>query len=309
MQQELAFFNGRFCAPAELTLPIDDLGVLQGVAVSERLRTFRGVLFRPREHLRRLENSLRIINLQLHQHLEQIHQIAQELVRHNHALLRSGDDLGLALFATPGRSGQACPTLGIHTYPLPFAQWVSQYKRGQALTETKIRQVPDSCWPASLKCRSRMHYYLADLLAGKEDPGSRAVLLDQDGCVSEASTANIVFYSEEEGLVSPPREQILPGVSLSVLDELAGELQIPMTYRNFRLDELARADEILLCSTSPCVWPVTRLNRRPAGRGAEGAIYRTLLAAWSDLVGLDIVAQAGRFADRPPSTDAARRGS
>ena len=115
-----------------------------------------------------------------------------------------------------------------------------------------------------------MHYFLADRLAHTLDPGSRAVLLDQEGFVSEASTANMLFYRRGEGLVSPPRERILPGVSLSVLAELAAGLGIAFHFRRFRLEELAAADEILMCSTSPCVWPVTRLNGQPLAAGCPG---------------------------------------
>ena len=190
------------------------------------------------------------------------------------------------------------PTVGIRVYPLPFGQWTSYHDHGQALTETGIRQIPESCWPAALKCRSRMHYFLADRLADTLDPGSRAVLLNQSGCVSEASTANILFYRRKEGLVSPPRELILPGVSLSVLAELAAGLGIPLHYRKFPLEELAAADEILMCSTSPCVWPVTRLNGQPREPGARGPIYLQILHAWSELVGVDIAAQARRFSGR-----------
>jgi branched-subunit amino acid aminotransferase/4-amino-4-deoxychorismate lyase len=161
--------------------------------------------------------------------------------------------------------------------------------------ETGIRQVPEACWPAALKCRSRMHYYLADHAAERLDPGARAVLLDLDGCVSEASTANIVMLRRSEGLVSPPRERILPGVSLTVLAELAAELGIPWHFRPFGWEELAAADEILLCSTSPCVWPVTRLNRRPLEPGAAGETYRRLLQAWGASVGVDIAEQARRY--------------
>ena len=313
MNQPVAFLNGEFRAASELALPVDDLGVLQGVAVSERLRTFRGKLFRLDDHLARLAHSLEIIDVTLEYSLERISQIAQELVDRNSSLLEADDDLGLSLFVTPGTQGASQPTVGIQCYPLPFGQWASYYTAGQALTETEIRQVPASCWPLALKCRSRMHYYLADKLAHKTDPGSRAVLLDQEGFVSEASTANIVFYRGGEGLVSPPRHRILPGVSLSVLEQLASSLQIPVHYRDFRLDDLAAADEILLCSTSPCVWPVTRLNQQPVGPSGNGpsgngprgdgpsrdaSIYHRLLTAWSDLVGLDIAAQAQQFAHR-----------
>ncbi|MHB8861667.1 MAG: aminotransferase class IV [Pirellulaceae bacterium] len=298
MTEPLAYLNGEFIPASQLILDSEDLGFVQGVSISERFRTFRGRVFRLTEHLERLARSLHFVGLQPGMSIEQIGELVQEIVACNWRLLTADDDLGVSLFITPGIPNQPRPTLGIKAYPLPFGQWSSYYDSGQALTETGIRQVPESCWPAALKCRSRMHYYLADRLADSHEPGSRAVLLDQEGFVSEASTANVLFYRDGEGLVSPPRERILPGVSLSVLAELAAQRGFPFTFRSFRLEELAAADEILMCSTSPCVWPVTRLNGRPIEPGIEGPVYQQILAAWSQLVGVDIVAQARQFAHR-----------
>ncbi len=298
MTEPIAYLNGDFIPASELVVSTEDLGFSQGVSVSERLRTFRGRLFRLDEHLDRLANSLRIVDLQPGLSIARIGELANELVSRNDHLLLDGDDLGVSLCMTPGVPPRLQPTIGLRAYPLPFGQWSSYYERGQALTETGVRQVPESCWPAALKCRSRMHYFLADRLAHALDPGSRAVLLDQDGYVSEASTANVLFYRRGEGLVSPPRERILPGVSLSVLAELAAGLAIPLHFRSFRLEELAAADEILMCSTSPCVWPVTRLNGQPREPGAGGAVFQQILRAWNELVGVDIVAQARRFSFR-----------
>jgi branched-chain amino acid aminotransferase len=188
--------------------------------------------------------------------------------------------------------------VGIYTYPLPFSQWVHYYDQGQRLADAGIRQVPSNCWPAELKCRSRMHYYLADLLARERFPGSRAVLLDQDGFVSEASTANIVVYRRDQGLLSPPSHKILPGVSLSVMSELANHLGMEMRHDDFQLEQLAAADEVLLCSTSPCVWSVVELNGVPIADGEPGPVARQLLAAWNELVGLNIREQALQFAQR-----------
>ena len=298
MTQQVAYFNGEFCAVSDLKLSVDDLGFLQGVCVSERVRTFDGTLFRLADHLTRLAHSLKILDLLLDDPLSRLGDIAEELVARNGASRVDGDDLGLSLFVTPGIPNETTMTVGMLTYPLPFGQWASYYTQGQALTETGIRQIPPSCWPPMLKCRSRMHYYLADQQARKLDVGSRAILLDQDGFVSEASTANIVIYQKERGFVSPRLEKILPGVSLSVLTQLAADLDIPMYYDDLRLEDVSAAEEILLCSTSPCVWPVTRLNGQPTRSATERPIYRRLLAAWSDLVGLDIAGQAQRFADR-----------
>ena len=75
---------------------------------------------------------------------------------------------------------------------------------------------PRACWPPELKCRSRMHYYLADRQADARYPGSRALMLDVDGFVTETTTSNIVLFEKERGLVMPPRRKILPGITLSV---------------------------------------------------------------------------------------------
>jgi branched-subunit amino acid aminotransferase/4-amino-4-deoxychorismate lyase len=143
-----------------------------------------------------------------------------------------------------------------------------------------------------------MHYYLADLRARQIEPGARALLLDQEGSVLEASTANIFVYRESEGFVSPPREKILPGISVGVVAELAAQAGIPFSHRELRVEDLFQADEVMLCSTSPCDWPAFRLNGRPLGQAGEGRMCCQLLSAWSELAGVDIPAQAARFAQR-----------
>jgi branched-subunit amino acid aminotransferase/4-amino-4-deoxychorismate lyase len=229
---------------------------------------------------------------------------AEELARHNHQLLSDGDDLGLSLFVTPGPystfapADADSPTVGMHTYPLPFHLWAQNYKKGQRLVVSDIRQVPSQCWPAELKCRSRMHYYLADRQAALVDAGARAVLLDLEGHVIEASTANLVIWHRDIGLISPPRDTILPGVSVAVLEELAGKLDIPFIHRSIGVEDLRAADEVLLSSTSPCVWPVVAVDGLPIGKGQPGTVFQQLLDAWSDLAECDVQRQAEHFANR-----------
>jgi branched-subunit amino acid aminotransferase/4-amino-4-deoxychorismate lyase len=143
-----------------------------------------------------------------------------------------------------------------------------------------------------------MHFYLADRQAAQKRPGARAILLDQDGFVAEASTANVLVYRSGEGLVSPPREHILAGVSLGVVQELAERIGMPFGMRPLSVAELTSADEVLLTSTSVCLLPIVECDGRAIGRGMPGPQYRQLLAAWCGLVGLDIADQARRLARR-----------
>lgn len=304
----LAYLNGRLVPASEAVVPVYDAGFVLGATVAEQLRTFGGRLFRLEQHLARLEHSLEIIGVDLGLSMAELEEAAEDLASQNHRLGDPNDDLGLSIFVTPGPYSTMAAMVGadahrgplvcMHTYPLPFQLWADKYRAGQALVVTDIQQVPAACWPAELKCRSRMHYYLADLQARRIEPAARAILLDAEGHVLEASSANLCIYRRDEGLISPPKEKILPGVSIAVIVELARSLGIPFVHRDLTVDELLRADEVLLCSTSPCVWPVLRLNRQTVGNGTPGETFRSLLSAWSELVGLNIQAQAERFAQR-----------
>jgi len=303
MREPVAYLNGQWLAAGQLALPVTDAGFVLGVTIAEQLRTFRGRLFRLDLHLARFRHSLEIIGVDPGLSIDEFGRLAEELATRNHKLLQPDDDLGLTMFVTPGAYATYSPvidrpTIALHTYELPFRLWVQQYERGQALRVTSVRQVPSECWPPSLKCRSRMHYYLADREAREHDPQSRALLLGIDGQVTESSSANLLVWRESEGLVSPPEDRILPGVSLAVLREIAQSMKIPFHSRPLTVEDVQSADEAYLTSTSPCMLPVSRCNGQPIGGGAPGPLFNKLLDAWSQLVKVDIRAQARQFAAR-----------
>lgn len=304
MDEPVVYLNGEFLPQASAGLSLTDAGFVQGAAVAEQLRTFGGELFHLEGHLARLEQSLEIIGVNPSVSWEDLAEISLELVARNHRLLAPDDDLGLSVFVTPGEypsytsPGPIRPTVCLHTYPLPFRLWAAKYRTGQILRTTEIRQVPPQCWPPALKCRSRMHYHLADRFADAAEPGARALLLDLDGWVTEASTANLLIYRAEEGLISPPPSTVLQGISLNVASQLAESLGIPTIHRGLRLEDVLEADEVLLSSTPLCLLPVTRVDGHSIGRGSPGEQFQRLMAAWSGIVGIDIIAQALAFAER-----------
>ncbi len=330
MDEPLAYLNGRFIPASEAAISVTDAGFVLGAAVAEQVRTFSGKLFRLEEHLARLFESLRTVGVETagvetagvetagvetvgvetagvepEPDARELAELAEELVSRNHRLLDGGDDLGLSIVVTPGpystfapAGASARPTVCMHTYPLPFRLWAAKYGSGQALVTSEVEQVSEKCWPPGLKCRSRMHYYLAERQAARIDPDARALLLDHDGLVAEASTCNILVFRSDEGLLSPPMGSILRGISLKVTIELAGRLGIRFSERPLAPSDVATADELLLTGTSPSLLPANRLDGRPIGDGKPGPIFSQLLAAWSDLAGVDIAAQANRFSGR-----------
>jgi branched-chain amino acid aminotransferase len=300
-----AYKNGDWIPSEDLYVAVDDVGFLLGATVTERLRTFRGQVFRQEDHLARMGNSLAIVGLDAGSIVDELSRALPEFLQRNRAQIDKDDDWSIVAFATPGETGAGrpagatspnSPTVCVHGYPLPFDQWASRYEAGLSVVVSDVRQVPADCWPPELKCRSRMHFYLADRRAAERQPGARAILLDQDGYVAEATSANVLVYRPSEGLVSPPAENVLFGVSIGVVAELAERLDVPFVTRRFTVEEFRSADEAMLTSTSICIHPIVTCDGRPIGGGQPGPVYRRLLAAWNDLVGLDIAEQALRFA-------------
>ncbi len=313
MSEPLVFLNGRTVPASQAGLAVYDAGVVLGATVTELVRTFRKKLFRLDDHFARLKHSLHYVRFDLEMTLDDLARTVCELVAHNGSLLAEEDELGMVVFVTAGEyrtyAGGAAgnvrttPTVCAHTFPLPFELWADRLVSGMHLVTPSIRQVPPQCYDSKMKCRSRMHYYLADQQARLVDPQAAALLLDLDGNVAETSAANFLMV-ENGRIVSPTLRNTLPGVSRATVIELAAGLGIPFIERDFQPFDAINAAEAFLTSTPYCLMPVTKINGTAVGEGRPGPVYRRLVDAWSELVGIDVRRQiidgaARRAGNRP----------
>jgi branched-chain amino acid aminotransferase len=306
MSEPLVFLNGRMVPASQAHVAVYDAGLVLGATITELVRTFRKQLFRLDDHLVRLAHSLHYVRFDIGLSMDQLGQIVRGLVAHNADLMSSDDELGLVIFVTAGEyptyAGSAAgnvrttPTVCAHTFPLPFELWAKKMRTGAHLVTPSTRHVPPQCYDPKMKCRSRMHYYLADQEARLVDPNASALLLDLDGNVAETSAANFLMV-QEKSIVSPSLRNTLPGVSRAMVIELAGKLGIPFEVRDFQPFDAINADETFLASTPYCLMPVTKINGLPIGGGRPGPVYQRLIEAWSQLVGLDVIDQIAHGAE------------
>ena len=80
----------------------------------------------------------------------------------------------------------------------------------------KVRAIPSSCLDPRIKHRSRLHWRLAQQEVSRRQPGSIALLLDQEGFVTETAAANLCVV-EGNSVLSPPLDSVLNGISLNVV--------------------------------------------------------------------------------------------
>jgi branched-chain amino acid aminotransferase len=78
--------------------------------------------------------------------------------------------------------------------------------------------------------------------------------------------------------------------------ELAGDLGMEVVEKDLTLYDAYNADEAFWTTTSYCILPISAIDGRRIGRNYPGPCAEKLLDAWSDMVGVDIVGQARKFA-------------
>lgn len=307
MAEPLVFLTGKLVPASQAHLAIFDAGIVLGATVTEMTRTFKQQPYRLDDHIDRLFRSLKYTRMDISMSKGELASVTRELIAHNAKLIHPEDELGVIHFVTAGefpvyagsagRAARLTPTVCAHTFPMPFELWAPKLDTGSHLVTPSIRHVPPQCYDPKMKYRSRMHYYLADKEAQLVDPDASALLLDLNGNVTETGGANFLIV-ENGTIVSPTLTNTLPGISRATVIELADKLGIPFVVRDFQVHNVMNADEAFTATTPYCIMPVTKINGVPIGTGQPGPIWKKLLSAWSELVGLDIERQIRDVAKR-----------
>lgn len=106
--------------------------------------------------------------------------------------------------------------------------------------------------------------------------GADDAILIKKGFITEATSANVFMVKEGELITPPKSNKLLHGITRGVMLNLAQSHAIPTNEREFTLDELDHADEIMITSSGYETWPVDVLNGRPVGTGRKGPMWRRI---------------------------------
>jgi branched-chain amino acid aminotransferase len=165
------------------------------------------------------------------------------------------------------------------------------YRDGARVITPSIPRVPPRFMSPRAKTHNYLNLVLGDLEAQGTDPNSWAILLDENGNLTEGLGSNIFLV--KNGVVATPRSQfVLEGITRGTVLELATGLGLPAEERDLDLFDAYTADEAFLTSTSLCICPISSVNGATVGDGnVPGPVTQRLISAFSDLTGMDYVAQ------------------
>jgi len=300
MTEPIVYLNNGFLPASQAKLNIYDLGIVLGATLTEMTRTFRHEPYRAGDHVARLYRSLKYSGITVPLSPEEMLARTHELAAANCQLLQPDEDIGIVHFITPGENalyagsagpaGPMSPTICIHSFPLPFSVWRHLLVDGAHVVTPSIRHVPPQCIEPKMKNRSRLHWFLADRQSQAVDPRAITLLLDLDGNVTECSGSNFVIIKGRT-IISPTTRNILWGISLQTVKELASQIGMEFIEKDFQPYDVINADEAWLTTTPYCLAPCTKINNIPIGDGRPGPVFKEMIHAWSHRVGTDIEAQ------------------
>jgi branched-chain amino acid aminotransferase len=300
--EPLVYIGGELRPASQASMSIYDFGIVMGATVTDLIRTFHQEAFRLEDHIERFYSSCKYARMAPPISAEQTAEVTRELIRRNATIAGPDAELAVAYFITPGENlvyaGSAAgagqkltPTFCIHSFPMPFHLFQRFFETGIHLITPSTRHVPPECVDPKIKHRSRLHWWLAEREAQLGDAGAMPILLDLHGNLTETSGSNVLLVRSGK-VYSPSPRNILLGISRKVVIELCDQLGIEFIERDLQVYDAITADEVFVTTTPYCMAPVTRFNGVPIGGGeVEGPIFKRLIAAWSDKVGLDIRSQ------------------
>ncbi|WP_024327156.1 D-amino acid aminotransferase [Thioalkalivibrio sp. AKL19] len=274
----IAYFNGDYLPLDQVRISPLDRGFLFGDSVYEVIPSYAGEFFLLPEHLERLARSLEAIRI------PNPFAPAEWTALLTDLLVRNADpatpDLGVYLQVTRGVAprdhafpADARPTVLAMASPIRPLPEAVRVEGVAAVTAEDCR------WE---RCDIKATTLLANVLNRQEamERGAVEAVLLRDGKLTEGAASN-VFVVLDGRVITPPLDaSVLPGVTRWRVLELARELGYPVEERGVSADELARAGEIWLTSSTREILPVTRLDDHAVGAGLPGPVWQAVHAAY-----------------------------
>jgi len=305
MQERLVYINGEMIPESKAKISIFDIGFKYGATFYESLRTFKHKIFKIDEHLKRLENSLKYVELSSMVSMDKIKKIIEQVFDANIHLTEEDDDIFISVEITPGvgfphplmSSKELKPTIIVYTSEIPYKEYAKYYTIGKPAVIVNICNVPPQTYDSRAKNRSRLHFFIAKREAIKAESDSFALVPDINGNITESTGANF-FIVKDDVLYTPTERNILIGISRQTVIEIAKKMGIKVVEKDINQYDCFTADEAFFTTTTYCVLPISRINKNNVGKQIPGYYTKKILDAWSEMVGMDIVKQAQKYAQK-----------
>tara|TARA_B100001079_G_C16391939_1_gene507275 strand:+ start:327 stop:1259 length:933 start_codon:yes stop_codon:yes gene_type:complete len=286
-----AFLNGQKVSLKDAKVGIMTHALHYGTAVFEGVRgnwnesKEKMIIFRLKEHYDRLLRGSNILKMNLGYTSQEMCDITVDLVKSN------GYKEDIYIRPLAYKSQELIANLKLHELKddlsiivIPFGAYIDNTKPIKCQTSS-WRRPEDTMMPTGVKLAG---LYTTSILAKTEAVSAgydEAILLNNDGTVSEGSGENLFMVQNDEIITPTETDNCLLGITRNTIIQIAkNELNIDIKERRIHRSELYLSDEIFLTGTAAHVTSVGSLDNRNIGNGKVGQITKTLQDLYFSIV-------------------------
>lgn len=278
----LIYLDGRIVPKAQALVSVYDSGFMLGDGVWEGLRLYDGKWAFIDEHIDRLFEAAKVIDLDIGMDRNGVISAVLETQKANamttdaHARLMVTRGVKHRPFQHPSLSRQG-PTFVIimeHSkpkIPRPIMLATVPHQRGLPMTQDP-----------KLNSHSKLNCILACIAAEKAG-ADEALMLDVHGFVNTTNACN--FFIVKKGAVwTSTGDYCMNGITRQKVIDLCRANDIPVFERNYSLVDTYSADEAFLTGTFGAQTPVSEIDGRQIGSGTIGPVTERLRQLYKELV-------------------------
>ncbi len=281
MNGKYCYLNGKIVPAAKARVHPEDIGFLRGYGVFEFLRTYGERPFLCGEHIKRLKNSAKLLNLKLPLSEQELKTAINKIISKN-----GFKNSTVRIILTGGKTKDGMtfdsPSLLILAGEFKHPPAGLTEKGIKLITLEHQRELPEA---KTLNYVSAVRLYNAR--AKKE--GAFEILYTHNGRVLECSTSNFFIFSEKiskggkSAVLVTPKKGVLKGVTRNLVVRLARE-KFKVEEREIETSELKSAKEAFITATNKEIIPVARIGARKIGNGKVGENTEILMKMFKDYV-------------------------
>ena len=280
---DLAYYNGNFMPINDVKISPLDRGFLFADGVYEVVPVYNKNPFFFGEHIDRLFRSLNKIKLDPCIKKDEIKRSIEELIiqtKHRHQIVYIQITRGVA-YRNHAFPKSNRPTIFIMSSEL-LRPTEEMFAEGISAITTN-----DNRWKS---CDIKSISLLPNVLAREEaiELDCQEAILVDNGNVTEGAASTIWIVKKGEVFCPKPCNNLLEGVRIKIVEKLCFELEILFQRKNFKVNELMNADEILLTSATKEILPITSVNGKKIGiknlKGKPGIIFQKLRQRYTELI-------------------------
>ncbi len=271
------YLNGEYVPKDEARISVDDRGFLFADGVYEVTPFYEGVPLHLDRHMDRLRRGLSWMRIDYD--VDQLEEIHRRLLVDN--AVDTAETSIVYLQITRGAAPRA------HPFPTtPVAPTVYLFAKAWQRPAAEVWgkgfravTVPDRRWARvdikTIALLPNVLAYQAAVEAGVSD-----AIQVRDGIALEGAHNNLFGVFDGTLVTHPATNVILPGITRSLVLELARANGIPVEERPILVEELAHADELFFTGTTSEVRPTVEVDGRPVADGRVGPVTEALARAF-----------------------------